>query len=85
MLELPKSIQHFLISVFVCSLLLFRLRPEELNTAVLNYMTESLGYGLSDIIHTVISNKPSTIMACYHLLLKKLTRHQKVVRTMKVK
>ncbi|KAK2885455.1 hypothetical protein QQF64_021179 [Cirrhinus molitorella] len=60
-----------------------RLRPEDLNTAVLNYMTESLGYGLSDIIHTVISNKPSTILACYHLLLKKLTRHQKVVRTMK--
>ncbi|XP_016085417.1 hormonally up-regulated neu tumor-associated kinase homolog A-like [Sinocyclocheilus grahami] len=60
-----------------------RLRPEDLNSAVLNYMTESLGYGLSDIIHTVISNKPSTTLACYHLLLKKLTRHQKVVRTMK--
>uniref|UniRef100_A0A673MLY1 non-specific serine/threonine protein kinase n=1 Tax=Sinocyclocheilus rhinocerous TaxID=307959 RepID=A0A673MLY1_9TELE len=61
----------------------YLLRPEDLNSAVLNYMTESLGYGLSDIIHTVISNKPSTTLACYHLLLKKLTRHQKVVRTMK--
>ncbi|XP_067226726.1 hormonally up-regulated neu tumor-associated kinase-like isoform X2 [Chanodichthys erythropterus] len=61
-----------------------RLRPEDLNSAVLNYMTESLGYGLSDIIHTVISNKPSAILACYHLLLKKLNRHQKVVKTMKV-
>ncbi|XP_026092335.1 hormonally up-regulated neu tumor-associated kinase homolog A-like [Carassius auratus] len=60
-----------------------RLRPEDLNSAVLKYMTESLGYGLSDIIHTVTSNKPSTTLACYHLLLKKLSRHQKVVRTMK--
>ncbi|KAK7132503.1 hypothetical protein R3I93_018894 [Phoxinus phoxinus] len=60
-----------------------RLHPEDLNSAVLNYMTESLGYGLSDIIHTVISNKPSAILACYHILLKKLNRHQKVVRTMK--
>jgi len=48
-------------------------------------MTESLGYGLSDVIHTVISNKPSAILACYHILLKKLNRHQKSVRTMKVK
>ncbi|XP_073795297.1 uncharacterized protein isoform X2 [Danio rerio] len=60
-----------------------RMRPEDLNSAVLNYMTESLGFGLSDVIHTVISNKPSAILACYHLLLKKLTRHQKVVRSMK--
>src|SRR4029434_3814036 len=46
-----------------------RLRPEELNTSILNYMTESLGYGLSDVIHTVINNRPSTIMSSYHLLL----------------
>ncbi|XP_051947713.1 hormonally up-regulated neu tumor-associated kinase-like [Xyrauchen texanus] len=60
-----------------------RLCPEDLNSAVLNYMTESLGYGLSDIIHTVINNKPSAILASYHLLLKKLTRHQKGVKTFK--
>ncbi|KAL7859727.1 hypothetical protein SRHO_G00148740, partial [Serrasalmus rhombeus] len=46
-------------------------------------MTESLGFGLSDIIHTVINNKPSAILATYQLLLKKLIRHQKGVKTMK--
>ncbi|KAL6483075.1 hypothetical protein MHYP_G00079470 [Metynnis hypsauchen] len=60
-----------------------RLRPEDLNSSVLNYMTESLGFGLSDIIHTVINNKPSAILATYQLLLKKLIRHQKGVKTMK--
>ncbi|XP_053499659.1 hormonally up-regulated neu tumor-associated kinase homolog A [Ictalurus furcatus] len=60
-----------------------RLHPEELNSAVLNYMTEALGYGLSDIIHTVINNKPSTILATYQLLLKKLSRHQKESKSMK--
>ncbi|KAF7695867.1 hypothetical protein HF521_005961 [Silurus meridionalis] len=60
-----------------------RLHPEELNSAVLNFMTEALGYGLSDIIHTVINNKPSTILATYQLLLKKLSRHQKGSKNMK--
>ncbi|XP_056588604.1 hormonally up-regulated neu tumor-associated kinase homolog A [Triplophysa dalaica] len=60
-----------------------RLRPEDLNSGLMNYMTESLGYGLSDIIHTVISNKASAILASYHLLLKKLTRYQKVVKATK--
>src|SRR4029434_3298391 len=61
-----------------------RLRPEELNTSILNYMTESLGYGLSDVIHTVINNRPSTIMSSYHLLLKKLLREQRGAKTTKV-
>ncbi|XP_055043627.2 uncharacterized protein [Misgurnus anguillicaudatus] len=60
-----------------------RLRQEDLNSAVVNYMTESLGYGLSEIIHAVINNKPSAILASYHLLLKKLTRYQKGVKAMK--
>ncbi|KAL7864997.1 hypothetical protein AOLI_G00164170 [Acnodon oligacanthus] len=60
-----------------------RLRPEDLNSSVLNYMTESLGFGLSDIIHTVINNKPSAILATYQLLLKKLIRHQRGAKTMK--
>ncbi|XP_041950464.1 hormonally up-regulated neu tumor-associated kinase homolog A [Alosa sapidissima] len=60
-----------------------RLRPEELNTSILNYMTESLGYGLSDVIHTVINNRPSAIMAAYHLLLKKLLREQRGAKAMK--
>lgn len=62
-----------------------RLHPEELNSVVLNYMTEDLGYGLSDIIHTVINNKPTTILATYQLLLKKMNRHQKASKNMKVK
>ncbi|XP_036447392.1 hormonally up-regulated neu tumor-associated kinase homolog [Colossoma macropomum] len=60
-----------------------RLRPEDLNSSVLNYMTESLGFGLSDVIHTVINNKPSAILATYQLLLKKLIRHQKGAKAMK--
>ncbi|XP_036406135.1 hormonally up-regulated neu tumor-associated kinase [Megalops cyprinoides] len=60
-----------------------RLRPDELNSAVLNYMTESLGYGLSDVIHTLINNRPSAIMAAYCLLVKKLARHQKGVKAIK--
>ncbi|MBN3300172.1 HUNK kinase, partial [Amia calva] len=60
-----------------------RPRPDELNSTVLNYMTESLGYGLSDIISTLINNRPSAIMAAYCLLVKKLTRHQKGVKAMK--
>ena len=63
---------------------LLRLRPEDLNSSVLNYMTESLGYGLSDLIHTVINNKPSAVLATYQLLLKKLIRHQKGAKTIKV-
>ncbi|KAJ8409689.1 hypothetical protein AAFF_G00217480 [Aldrovandia affinis] len=60
-----------------------RLRPDELNSAVLNYMTESLGYGLSDVIHTLINNRPSSIMAAYCLLVKKLARHQKGAKAIK--
>ncbi|KAF5890457.1 hormonally up-regulated neu tumor-associated kinase A-like, partial [Clarias magur] len=60
-----------------------RLHPEELNSAVLNYMTEALGYSLSEVIHTVINNKPSTILATYQLLLKKLSRHQKGSKNIK--
>ncbi|XP_066528467.1 hormonally up-regulated neu tumor-associated kinase homolog A [Hoplias malabaricus] len=60
-----------------------RLRPEDLNSSVLNYMTESLSYGLSDIIHTVVNNRPSAILATYQLLLKKLIRHQKGTKNMK--
>ncbi|XP_076874720.1 uncharacterized protein LOC143525090 [Brachyhypopomus gauderio] len=60
-----------------------RLRPEELNSCVLDHMTESLGYNLSDIIHTVINNKPSAILATYQLLLKQMTRRPKGAKAMK--
>ncbi|KAK1801908.1 hypothetical protein P4O66_022538 [Electrophorus voltai] len=54
-----------------------RLHPEELNSCVLEHMAESLGYSISDIIHTVINNKPSAILATYQLLLKTVTRRTK--------
>ncbi|XP_068433655.1 hormonally up-regulated neu tumor-associated kinase homolog [Clinocottus analis] len=53
-----------------------RLCPEDLNSSVLAYMTETLGYTLSEIIHTLTINRPSAIMASYHLLLNKLSRNQ---------
>ncbi|MGH0161601.1 UNVERIFIED_CONTAM: hypothetical protein FKN15_078504 [Acipenser sinensis] len=61
-----------------------RLRPDELNSAVLNYMTENLDFTLSDIINTLINNRPSSIMAAYCLLVRKLIRHEKGLKTMKV-
>uniref|UniRef100_A0A3Q3K1N8 non-specific serine/threonine protein kinase n=1 Tax=Monopterus albus TaxID=43700 RepID=A0A3Q3K1N8_MONAL len=54
-----------------------RLCPEDLNSSVLTCMTQTLGYSLSDIIHTLTTNRPSAIMASYHLLLNKLNRSQK--------
>ncbi|XP_069570296.1 LOW QUALITY PROTEIN: hormonally up-regulated neu tumor-associated kinase [Brachyistius frenatus] len=54
-----------------------RLCPEDLNSSVLAYMTETLGYSLSETIHTLTTNRPSAIMASYHLLLNKLSRSQK--------
>ncbi|CAB1339707.1 unnamed protein product [Coregonus sp. 'balchen'] len=36
-----------------------RLRPEDLNQSVLSYMTESLGYSLSDVITMLTNNRPS--------------------------
>uniref|UniRef100_A0A3B4WH61 non-specific serine/threonine protein kinase n=1 Tax=Seriola lalandi dorsalis TaxID=1841481 RepID=A0A3B4WH61_SERLL len=51
--------------------------PEDLNSSVLAYMTETLGYALSEIIHTLTTHRPSAIMASYHLLLNKLNRSQK--------
>uniref|UniRef100_UPI0037E7A099 hormonally up-regulated neu tumor-associated kinase homolog A n=1 Tax=Semicossyphus pulcher TaxID=241346 RepID=UPI0037E7A099 len=60
-----------------------RLCPEELNSSVLSYMTETLGYSLSEVIHTVTTNRPSSIMASYHLLLNKLSRSQKGAKASK--
>lgn len=61
-----------------------RLCPEDLNSSVLTYMTETLGYSLSEITHTVTANKPCAIMASYHLLLNKLSRSQKGTKAAKV-
>ncbi|KAK5880372.1 hypothetical protein CesoFtcFv8_023407 [Champsocephalus esox] len=61
-----------------------RLSPEDLNSSVLGYMTDTLGYSLSEIIHTLTINRPSAIMASYHLLLHKLSRSQKGTKAKKL-
>ncbi|XP_019125405.2 hormonally up-regulated neu tumor-associated kinase homolog B [Larimichthys crocea] len=61
-----------------------RLCSEDLNSSVLAYMTETLGYSLSEIIQTLTNNRPSAIMASYHLLLNKLSRNQKGTKASKM-
>uniref|UniRef100_A0A665VSV5 non-specific serine/threonine protein kinase n=1 Tax=Echeneis naucrates TaxID=173247 RepID=A0A665VSV5_ECHNA len=61
-----------------------RLCPEDLNSSVLAYMTETMGYALSELIHTLTTNRPCAIMASYHLLLNKLSRNQKGFKASKV-
>ncbi|XP_078069666.1 uncharacterized protein LOC144493964 [Mustelus asterias] len=60
-----------------------RLRSDELNSVVLNFMTEKTGFGLTEIINTLINNRPSPSMATYYLLLKKLARYQKGIKNKK--
>ncbi|XP_008311413.3 hormonally up-regulated neu tumor-associated kinase [Cynoglossus semilaevis] len=60
-----------------------RLCEEDLNSTVLSYMTETLGYTLPEIIHTLTTNRPSAIMASYHLLLHKFNRSQKAAKANK--
>lgn len=61
-----------------------RLCPEDLNSSVLTYMTDTLGYTLSDITYTLTNNRPSAIMASYHLLLNKVNRSLKGTKANKV-
>ncbi|XP_072498834.1 hormonally up-regulated neu tumor-associated kinase homolog isoform X2 [Notamacropus eugenii] len=60
-----------------------RLHPEDLNSTVLNYMANTMEPGLSEIISVLINNKPSSIMASYNLLLKKLVKSQKEHKSLK--
>uniref|UniRef100_A0A3P9JX65 non-specific serine/threonine protein kinase n=1 Tax=Oryzias latipes TaxID=8090 RepID=A0A3P9JX65_ORYLA len=60
-----------------------RLSPEDLNSSVLTYMTETLGYSSSEVTHILTSNKPSSIMANYHLLLGKFSRCHKGAKAAK--
>uniref|UniRef100_A0A3Q1J697 non-specific serine/threonine protein kinase n=1 Tax=Anabas testudineus TaxID=64144 RepID=A0A3Q1J697_ANATE len=60
-----------------------RLCPEDLNSSVLAHMTETLGYSPSEIIHTLTTNRPSAVMAYYHLLLNKLNSSQKGAKAAK--
>ncbi|XP_027500849.1 hormonally up-regulated neu tumor-associated kinase homolog A-like [Corapipo altera] len=54
-----------------------RLCPSDLNSVVLNYMTEFMEFSPSEVINILINNRPSPAMASYCLLLKKLLRYQK--------
>ncbi|XP_025894192.1 hormonally up-regulated neu tumor-associated kinase-like [Nothoprocta perdicaria] len=58
-----------------------RLCPNELNPVVLNYMTEIMEFSLSEVIRILINNRPSSVMASYCLLLKKLLRYHREHRT----
>ncbi|XP_043543436.1 hormonally up-regulated neu tumor-associated kinase homolog [Chiloscyllium plagiosum] len=60
-----------------------RLRLDELNSMVLNFMAEKTGFGLKEITNTLINNRPSPNMATYYLLLKKLARYQKGIKNKK--
>uniref|UniRef100_A0A8D2ZTZ5 non-specific serine/threonine protein kinase n=1 Tax=Scophthalmus maximus TaxID=52904 RepID=A0A8D2ZTZ5_SCOMX len=60
-----------------------RLCPEDINSSVLAHMTETLGYSPSETIHTITTNRPSAIMASYHLLVNKLNRSHRATKASK--
>ncbi|NWU90618.1 HUNK kinase, partial [Upupa epops] len=49
--------------------------PSEWSPVILNYMTEVMAFSLSEVIDSLITNRPSPAMASYWLLLKKLLRY----------
>ncbi|XP_055362091.1 hormonally up-regulated neu tumor-associated kinase isoform X2 [Betta splendens] len=61
-----------------------RVCAEDLNPSVLAYMTETLGYALSEVVHTLTANRPSAAMAYYHLLLNKLAGGQRGAKASKL-
>ncbi|KAM4903262.1 uncharacterized protein FYW23_001117 [Sylvia borin] len=54
-----------------------RFCPSVLNPVILNYMTDIMEFSLSEVINSLINNRPSPAMSSYCLLLKKLLRYQK--------
>ncbi|NWS86175.1 HUNK kinase, partial [Toxostoma redivivum] len=52
-----------------------RFCPCGLNPVVLNYMTHIMEFSLSEVINSLINNRPSPAMSSYCLLLKKLLRY----------
>lgn len=63
----------------------FRLQPEDLNAAVLNYMASIMESGLSEIISVLVNNRPSSIRAPISVLLKKLAKCQTEHKSLKAK
>lgn len=79
-----SSFYFSFVSLFQSFLLFSRLSSEDLSSTVLEYMTETLGYSLSEIIHVVTTNRPSALTASYHLLLSRLNRSQRGAKASKV-
>ncbi|NXM62636.1 HUNK kinase, partial [Illadopsis cleaveri] len=52
-----------------------RFCPSGLNPVVLKYMTYIMEFSLSEVINSLINNRPSPAMSSYCLLLKKLLRY----------
>ncbi|NWY97893.1 HUNK kinase, partial [Loxia curvirostra] len=52
-----------------------RFCPSGLNPVVLNYVTNVMEFSLSEVINSLINNRPSPAMSSYCLLLKKLLRY----------
>jgi len=57
-----------------------RLRAIELSQSLLVYMAQDLEFQLGDIIRAVTSNTPSSSMATYQLLQRRLTRYKQLQR-----
>ncbi|XP_061668579.1 hormonally up-regulated neu tumor-associated kinase isoform X2 [Syngnathoides biaculeatus] len=47
---------------------------EDADASVLAYMTDTLGYSVAEVARTLAQNRPSAVMATYHLLLAKIKR-----------
>ncbi|XP_061126788.1 hormonally up-regulated neu tumor-associated kinase homolog A [Syngnathus typhle] len=60
-----------------------RLCAEDVDASVLAYMTDTLGYSASEVTRTLTDNRPSPVMAAYHLLLAKIKRNPPCVKEKK--
>jgi len=57
-----------------------RLRAIDLSQSILVHMAQELQFQLGEVIRTVTSNTPSSTMATYQLLQRRLTRYKQLQR-----
>ena len=57
-----------------------RLRALDLSQSILVHMAQQLEFQLGDVIRAVTSNAPSSAMATYQLLQRRLTRYKQLQR-----
>ncbi|XP_061609228.1 hormonally up-regulated neu tumor-associated kinase [Phyllopteryx taeniolatus] len=50
---------------------------EDADASVLAYMTDTLGFSAAEVARTLARNRPSAVMATYHLLLAKIKRSRR--------